>query len=114
MTRTEDPSAGFALLRALALYLVSVLTAMAALVAWPWAASLATALLVAPAAAGAPVAGELAAPSVAAAQPPWPPRGGLRDRVRAMIAIAVSWRRRCPSRLFGRKPSSPPSSPRSC
>ena len=35
MRPAEDPSAGFALLRALALYLVSVLTAMAALLAWP-------------------------------------------------------------------------------
>ena len=84
MTRTEDPSAGFALLRALALYLVSVLTAMAALVAWPWAASLATALLVAPAAAGALVVGELcrAVRGRRAADVARPGAAPLRDRVR--------------------------------
>jgi Domain of unknown function (DUF4129) len=91
MTRTEDPAAGFALLRALALYLASVLTAMAALVAWPWAASLVTALLVAPAAAAALVAGELAAPSVAEAQRTWRARGRLLFAIAyaAMIAIAL-------------------------
>jgi len=91
MTQTEDPAAGFALLRALALYLASVLTAMAALVAWPWAASLATALLVAPAAAGALVGGELAAPSVADAQRTWRARGRLLFAIAyaTMIAIAV-------------------------
>ena len=91
VTRSDDPAAGFALLRALALYLVSVLTAMAALLAWPWAASLATALLVAPAAAGALVAGELVAPSVADAQRTWRARGRLLFAIAyaAMIAIAL-------------------------
>ena len=91
MTRTGDPSAGFALLRALALYLLTVVTAMAALLAWPWAASLLTALAVAPAAAGALVAGEMAAPSVADAQRTWRARGRLLFAIAyaAMIAIAV-------------------------
>jgi hypothetical protein len=64
---------------------------MAALVAWPWTASLATALLVAPAAAGALVAGELAAPAVADAQRTWRARGRLLFAIAyaAMIAIAV-------------------------
>ena len=64
---------------------------MAALVAWPWAASLATALLVVPAAAGALVAGELVAPSVADAQRTWRARGRLLFAIAyaAMIAIAV-------------------------
>ena len=91
MTRDDDPSAGFALLRALALYLLTVVTAMAALLAWPWAYSLVTALVVAPAAAGALVAGELAAPSVADAQRTWRARGRLLFAIAyaAMIAIAV-------------------------
>lgn len=106
MTRTEDPAAGFALLRALALYLTSVLTAMAALVAWPWAASLATALLVAPAAAGALVGGELAAPSVADAQRTWRARGRLLSAIgyAAMIAIAVFAASAAPEpAVFGRE-----------
>ncbi|PYQ43542.1 MAG: hypothetical protein DMF77_09500, partial [Acidobacteria bacterium] len=91
VTRVEDPAAGFALLRALALYLVSVLTAMAALLAWPARASLATALVVAPASAFALVAGELGAPAAAEAQKTWRARGRLLFAVAyaALVSIAV-------------------------
>ena len=91
MTRGDDPAASFALLRALALYLLSVSTALAALLAWPWRASLATALSLVPASAVLLVAGELAGPAAADAQRIWRARGRLLFAIAysALFAIAV-------------------------
>ena len=86
-----DPAAGFALLRGLALYLLSVVTAMAALVAWPMRSSPATALLVAAAGAAGLVAGEAAATAASEAQRTWRARGRLLSGIAyaALVALAV-------------------------
>lgn len=90
MTR-PDPAAAFALLRGLALYLLSVLTTIAALVAWPLRSSLGTALLLAAVSAVALVAGEAASAAAAEVQRTWRARGRLLLAVAyaAMVAVAV-------------------------
>lgn len=88
-----DPAAAFALLRGVALYLLSVLTAMGALFAWPLASSPGTALIVALAAAAALVGGEAGAAAAATTdvQTTWRARGRVLFAIgyAAVVAIAV-------------------------
>jgi hypothetical protein len=87
----NDPAAAFAVLRGLALYLLSALTASGALLAWPLASSATTAVIVALASAAALIAGEAGRGDAAEAQRTWRGRGRLLFAVAyaAMAAIAL-------------------------